>query len=311
MDICSIILSAGKGNRMSSDIPKPLHTIAGKSMLKWVIDANKAAKIEKSIIVIPENNELLKDITSDLKTVIQPIALGTGDAVKKATQQLREFTGIILVCFADTPFITPKSLLKIIKAFNNDTKLVISGFKKKEKNNYGKVIFSEKNSPVEIIEQKDAELKNINSQFCNGGIMAIHSSVITDLDKIKKNTITNEYYLTELVKILNLQNEEIAFVEINEEEILGVNDQIDLSIAEKIAQRSLRKKAMLNGVKLIDPETVFLNFDTSISKDVTIHPNVVFGKNVKISSAVEIKSFSHIEDCEIHENCVIGPFCKN
>ena len=295
---------------MCSDIPKPLHNISGKPMLQWVIDANKAAKIEKSIIVIPENNELLKGITSDIKTVIQPIALGTGDAVKKATQQLREFTGIILVCFADTPFITPKSLLKIIKAFNNDTKLVISGFKKKEKNNYGKVIFSEKNSPVEIIEQKDAELKNINSQFCNGGIMAIHSSVITDLDKIKKNTITNEYYLTELVKILNLQNEEIAFVEINEEEILGVNDQIDLSIAEKIAQHSLRKQAMLNGVKLIDPETVFLSFDTEISKNVTIHPNVVFGKNVKISSAVEIKSFSHIEDCEIHENCVIGPFAR-
>ena len=295
---------------MSSDIPKPLHTISGKSMLQWVIDANKAAKIEKSIIVIPENNDLIKDITSDLKTVIQPVALGTGDAVKKATQQLREFRGIILVCFADTPFITPKSLLKIIKAFNNDTKLVVSGFKKTEKNNYGKIIFSEKNSPLEIIEQKDAELKNINSQFCNGGIMAIHSSVINALDKIEKNTITNEYYLTELVKILDLQNKEIAFVEINEEEILGVNDQIDLSIAEKIAQHSLRKQAMLNGVKLIDPESVFLNFDTEISKNVTIHPNVVFGKNVKISSAVEIKSFSHIEDCEIHENCVIGPFAR-
>jgi len=279
-------------------------------MLQWVIDANKAAMIKKSIIVIPEHNELIKGITNDQKTVIQPIALGTGDAVKKATQQLKEFSGIILVCFADTPFITPKSLLKIIKAFDNDTKLVVSGFKKTEKNSYGKVIFSEKNSPVEIIEQKDAELKNINSQFCNGGIMAIHSSVINDLDKIEKNRITKEYYLTELVKILSLQNKGIAFVEINENEILGINDQIDLSIAEKIAQHSLRKQAMLNGVKLIDPESVFLNFDTEISKNVTIHPNVVFGKNVKISSAVEIKSFSHIEDCEIHENCVIGPFAR-
>ena len=310
MDICSIILSAGKGNRMSSGIPKPLHNICGKSMLQWVIDANKAAMIKKSIIVIPEHNELMEGITNNQKTVIQPIALGTGDAVKKATQQLKEFSGIILVCFADTPFITPKSLLKIIKAFNNDTKLVVSGFKKIEKNNYGKIIFSQKNSPVEIIEQKDAELKNINSQFCNGGIMAIHSSVLDSLDKIEKNSITNEYYLTELVKILDLQKKEIAFVEINEEEILGVNDQIDLSIAEKIAQHSLRKQAMLNGVKLIDPETVFLNFDTEISKNVTIHPNVIFGKNVKISSAVEIKSFSHIEDCEIHENCVIGPFAR-
>ncbi|MDC0531460.1 NTP transferase domain-containing protein, partial [Alphaproteobacteria bacterium] len=116
MDICSIILSAGKGNRMSSDIPKPLHTISGKSMLQWVIDANKNAEIKKSIIVIPKNNPSIKNITSDLKTVIQPIALGTGDAVKKTIPLLKKFSGIILVCFADTPFISPKSLRKIIKA---------------------------------------------------------------------------------------------------------------------------------------------------------------------------------------------------
>ena len=310
MDICSIILSAGKGNRMSSDIPKPLHTIAGKSMLQWVIDANKAAKIKKSIIVIPKNNESIKNITSDLKTVIQPIALGTGDAVKKAILSLNDFSGIILVCFADTPFISPKSLRKIIKAFKNDTKLVISGFKKKEKNNYGKIIFSKNNCPLEIIEHKDAELKGIQSYFCNGGIMAIHSSVVNDLNKIEKSSTTNEYYLTDLVKILNEQNKEITFVEINEEEILGVNDQIDLSNAEKIAQISLRRQVMLNGVKLIDPETFFLNFDTKIGKNVIIHPNVVIGKNVEIASSVEIKSFSHIEDCQIQENCVIGPFAR-
>ena len=310
MNICSIILSAGKGNRMSSDIPKPLHTISGKSMLEWVIDANKAAEIKKSIIVIPENNEAIKNITTDFKTVIQPVALGTGNAVKQAINLLKDFSGIILVCFADTPFINPKSLQKIIKRFNNDTKLVITGFKKKEKNNYGKIIFSKNNQPLEIIEQKDAELKGTFSYFCNGGIMAMHSSVLMDLNKIEKNSITNEYYLTDLVKILNEENKDIAFVEIKEEEILGINDQIDLSIAEKISQNSLRKKAMLNGVKLIDPETVFLNFDTNIGKDVIIHPNVVFGKNVNIGSSVEIKSFSHIEDCKIKENCVIGPFAR-
>ena len=310
MDICSIILSAGMGNRMSSDIPKPLHTISGKSMLQWVIDANTAANIKKSIIVIPENSELLKKTTSDFKTAIQPIALGTGDAVKKTVPLLKDFSGIILICFADTPFINPQSLSKLIKAFNNDTKLVISGFKKKEKNDYGKIIFSKNNYPLEIIEQKDADLKGIHSYFCNGGIMAIHSSALKYLNKIEKNSITNEYYLTDLVKILNQKNKEIAFVEIHEKEILGVNDQIDLSIAEKIAQTSLRKEAMLKGVKLVDPDTVFLNFDTNIGKNVIIHPNVVFGKNVNIGSSVEIKSFSHIEDCEIQENCVIGPFAR-
>ena len=140
--------------------------------------------------------------------------------------------------------------------------------------------------------------------------MAIHSSVLDELNKIEKNSVTDEFYLTDLVKILNNQNKKIAFVEINEEEILGVNNQIDLSNAQKISQTFLRKQAMLNGVKLIDPDSVFINFDTNIGKNVIIHPNVVFGNNVNIGSSVEIKSFSHIEDCEIQENCVIGPFAR-
>ena len=310
MDICSIILSAGKGNRMSSEIPKPLHTISGKPMLQWVIDANRTAEIKNSIIVIPENNEKIRNISSDFKTVIQPIPLGTGDAVKQAVHLLKDFSGIILICFADTPFINPESLRKVIKAFTNETKLVISGFKKKEKNNYGKIIFSKNNNPLQIVEQKNADINGIHSDFCNGGIMAMHNSVLDDLKKIKKNAITNEFYLTDLVKILSEKNKKISFVEINEEEILGVNDQFDLSVAEKIAQTSLRKKAMLSGVKLIDPDTVFINFDTNIGKNVIIHPNVVFGKNVNIGSSVEIKSFSHLEDCKIQEKCVIGPFAR-
>jgi bifunctional UDP-N-acetylglucosamine pyrophosphorylase/glucosamine-1-phosphate N-acetyltransferase len=295
---------------MLSDIPKPLHTISGKSMLKWVIDANKAAEIKRSIVVVPKNSGAIKNITNDLETVIQPIALGTGDAVKKAIHLLKDFSGIILICFADTPFISTKSLQKIIKAFKINTKLVISGFKKQEPNNYGKIIFSKGNSPLEIIEQKDAELNGVQSNFCNGGIMAIHSSVLDELNKIQKNSITHEFYLTDIVKIVSEQNKEIGFVEINEDEILGINNQIDLSNAEKISQTLLRKKAMLNGVKLIDPDSVFFNFDTNINKNVTIHPNVVFGRNVNISSAVEIKSFTHLEDCKIKENCVIGPFAR-
>ena len=140
--------------------------------------------------------------------------------------------------------------------------------------------------------------------------MCFHSSVITDLDKIKKNKITGEFYLTDLVNILFKAEKKISFVEIEEEEILGINNQIDLSIAEKIAQNSLRKKAMLNGVKMIDPNSVFLNFDTKLQKNIVIHPNVVFGKNVTIEENVEIKSFSHIEECKINEGAVIGPFAR-
>ena len=310
MDICSIILSAGKGNRMLSSIPKPLNSITGKTMLQWVIDANKAAEINRSIIVIPEGNKEINEVTKKFETVIQGLPLGTGDAVIKAKKLLKGFNGIIVICFADTPFISPYTLKKLINTFENGSNLTISGFKKHEKNNYGKVIFSKNNDPFEIIEEKDAKLRNIKSNFCNGGIMAIHSSILECLDKIQSNKITNECYLTEIVKIVNQYNKKITFIEIDEDEILGINNQLDLANAERIAQNLLRKKFMLNGIKLIAPETVFFNFDTKIDKDVVIHPNVVFGKNVIINSFVEIKSFSHLEDCHVKRESIIGPFAR-
>ena len=310
MDICSIILSAGKGNRMLSSIPKPLNMISGKTMLQWVIDANTAAKINRSIIVIPKNNKKINEVTREFETVIQPLPLGTGDAVLKAKNLLEGFNGIVLICFADTPFISPKTLNKVIKSFKKNSMLTITGFKKTKKNSYGKIIFSQNNKPSEIIEERDANLKNIKSDFCNGGIMAINSSILGYLDEIPSNKITEEIYLTEIVKIVDKYNKKITFIEISEDEILGINNQLDLANAERISQTALRKKAMLNGVKLIAPETVFFNFDTKIDKGVVIHPNVVFGGNVIIGPLVEIKSFSHLEDCEIKKESIIGPFAR-
>ena len=310
MDICSIILSAGKGNRMQSSIPKPLHTISGKTMLQWVIDANIAAKIKKYVIVIPKDNKEIEEVTKGLETVVQLFPLGTGDAVIQAKKKLKDFNGIIIICFADTPFISPETLKKLTQAIKNGSKIAISGFKKSEKNNYGKIVFSKSNQPSEIIEEKDAQIRKIKSEYCNGGIIAINSEILNYLDKIKSNKLTKEIYLTEIVKLAFLNKEKIDFIEINENEILGINNQIELSKAEKISQDFLRNKAMINGAKLIAPETVFFNFDTKIGKDVVIHPNVIFGKNVNIEKSVEILSFSHIEDSVIKEGSVIGPFAR-
>ncbi len=310
MEICSIILSAGKGTRMLSNTPKPLHSISGKSMLQWVIDANKSAGIKKSIIVIPEKMNKLEKQNPNIHTVIQKKPLGTGDALKKAIPLLNNFEGVIIICFADTPFITPKTLKKIYNTFKNETDLVITGFKKFENNKYGKILFDSKRKPSEILEYKDAKRKRVVSNICNGGIMGIHSSALKYLSKIKKNTVSGEFYLTDIVKILNKQNRKISYIEILEEEILGINTQLDLSFAEAVSQNLLRKKAMLNGVKLIDPNSTFINHDTKFGKDVIVYPNVVFGNNVIIDSCVEVKAFSHIEECRIKKGSIIGPFAR-
>ena len=140
--------------------------------------------------------------------------------------------------------------------------------------------------------------------------MGIHSSALKHLLKIKRNSLSDEFYLTDIVKILSQENKKISFVEINEEEMFGINNQLDLSIAEVISQNLIRKKAMLSGVKLVDPNSIFINHDTKFGKDVIIHPNVIFGNNVIVDSLVEIKSFSHIEECRIKKGSSIGPFAR-
>ena len=310
MEICSIILSAGKGSRMLSSIPKPLHLISGKMMIEWVIDANKSAGIKKTIIVIPENFNKRAIISPSLSTVIQKNPTGTGDAVKKATSLLDNFEGIVLICFADTPFITSNSLKKIKKSFQNGNELVLTGFKKNEENKYGKIIFDKNKKPCEILEHKDAKKNKVFSNFCNGGIMGIHSSCLKYLNKIKRNSLSGEYYLTDIVRILSGENKKISLIEIDENEIIGINTQLDLSIAEGISQNLIRNKAMMNGVKLVDPNSTFINHDTKFGKDVIVQPNVVFGNNVVVDSLVEIKSFSHLEECRIKKGSIIGPFAR-
>ena len=310
MEICSIILSAGKGSRLLSNTAKPLHKISGKTMLQWVIDANKSAGIKKSIIVVPQEfNKLDIENKNTVKT-IQKKPLGTGDAVKKATSLLDGFEGAVLICFADTPFITSKSLKKIEKSFQNGNDLVLTGFKKNEENKYGKIIFNKNKKPYEILEYKDAKKNKIFSNFCNGGIMGIHSSCLKYLNKIKRNSLSGEYYLTDIVRILSGNNKKISLIEIDENEIIGINTQLDLSIAEGISQNLIRNKAMMNGVKLVDPNSTFINHDTKFGKDVIVQPNVVFGNNVVVDSLVEIKSFSHLEECRIKKGSIIGPFAR-
>ncbi len=310
MKICSIILSAGKGSRMLSSIPKPLHLISGKPMLQWVIDANTSAGIKKSIIVVSHEFDKLDTNNKELIKAIQKKPLGTGDAVRKAIPLLNNFEGAVLICFVDTPFITSKTLKKIVRSLNKGNDLVLTGFKKSEKNKYGKIIFDNHKKPLEILEYKDAKRKKVNSKFCNGGIMGIHSSYLKKLTKIKKNSFSGEYYLTDIVKILSDENKKISFLEIDEEEIIGINTQLDLSVAERISQNLIREKAMKNGVKLIDPDSTFINHDTIFGKDIVIHPNVIFGEKVVIDSFVEIKSFSHIEKSRIKKGSTIGPFAR-
>ena len=307
MKICSIILSAGKSSRMKSEIPKPFHKIAGKKMIDWVINANTSVDIKK-LIIISQNQKDFLEYSKKSEIIIQKIPKGTGDAVKCARSSLQNFKGIVLVCYADTPFISKLTLKKLIKSIKNNNDMAITSFVKKQKNSYGKIVLNKEKKPFKILEDK-----KLNNQIdlCNGGIMAFNASkLFSIISKINPNKKSGEYYLTDSVEIASNLGMKIDLIKINENEILGINDRKQLAEAEVMVQSKIREQLLKNGVTLLAPETSFFSYDSIIKKDVIIHPNVIIGENVKIEKNCEIFSFCHLENCSVFKDTKIGPFAR-
>tara|TARA_E500000178_G_C17024609_1_gene757333 strand:- start:1722 stop:3020 length:1299 start_codon:yes stop_codon:yes gene_type:complete len=307
MNICTVILGAGNGSRMKSEIPKPFHEIANLPLIDWVLNVCSSFKVDKKIIVTSKNI----DYTQYSKTneiILQKEQLGTGNAVLQTFDKLKTFNGVVIVCFADTPFITRKTIKKLIQAIKNGNEIAITSFKKNEKNSYGKIILSSDKNPIKITEDKQGL---INSNLCNGGIMAFNSKCMFKLlTKIKPDKVFNEYYLTEVIEIAAKEKLNIKLIDIYEDEIIGINSRSDLAVAENIAQMRLRTSLLDAGVTLIDPNTTYLSYDSIIQKDVTIFPNVFIGKGVKIYSGTTILPFCHLESCILKNNVSIGPFAR-
>ena len=306
MNVCTVILGAGKGSRMKSITPKPFHKIANLKLIDWVLNTQNSLKIDKKIIVTSKDINYSKYSKTN-KIVIQKNQLGTGNAVIETKNELKKFNGIIVICFADTPFITKKTIENLIRSIKNGNDIALTSFKKNSRNSYGKIILSQ-NKPVKITEDRNAKL---NTALCNGGIMAFNSTIMFNLlSKIKPDNISKEYYLTEVVEIASKNHLKIDLIHIDEQEILGVNSKEDLALAEKIIQTRLRRFFLNKGVTLIDPETNYFSHDTIIQKDVTIFPNVFIGEKVRIEMGSSILPFCHLENCCIKKNSSIGPFAR-
>ena len=307
MNVCTVILGAGKGSRMKSIIPKPFHKLANLKLIDWILNTHNSIKIDKKIIVTSKDINYSEYSKTNI-IVIQNDQLGTGNAVNETKNVLKNFKGVTIICFADTPFITKKTIESLIRSIKSGNDIAITSFKKNEKNSYGKIILSQDNKALKITEDKNSKL---NTLLCNGGIMAFNSDVMFNLlSKIKPNNITREYYLTEVVEIASKNDLKIDLIHIDEQEILGVNSKEDLALAEKIIQTKLRHFFLNKGVTLIDPETNYFSYDTIIQKDVTIFPNVFIGKGVKIGNGSSILPFCHLENCYIKKNVSIGPFAR-
>lgn len=310
----SVILAAGEGTRMKSALPKVLHQIAGLPMVAHVVKAAEAAGAGDQALVIghgaDEMRKAAQKFAPKAETFVQEKRLGTAHAVLAARAAISRGYDDVLVMFGDTPLIDPDALTVARLKLAEGAAVVVIGFRTPNPTGYGRLI--EKGGKlVAIREEKDCSEEERTINFCNGGLMAVAGSqALKLLDAVGNTNAKGEYYLTDIVEIASGQGLDVVATEASFENALGINNRAELAEAEGIWQTRRRRTAMLSGVTLIAPETVYFSHDTEIGADTIVEPNVWFGLGVTIGTASRIHAFSHFEGATIASNCEVGPFAR-
>lgn len=313
MTTALIILAAGKGTRMKSDLPKVLHPIGGAPMLAHAMQAGSALEPERVIVVAGHGADAVtraaQDFDETAQVVLQEEQLGTGHAVAQATDALKGFTGDAVVLYGDTPFVQPETLTRMAEARANHD-IVVLGFEAADPGRYGRLIMTG-NTLNRIVEFKDASDKERAVTFCNSGIIMASATNMTYLvSRLENDNAADEYYLTDIIELARKDGLSATAIACEEAETLGINSRAELADAEAAFQARARNAAMENGVTLPAPETVHFALDTHLGRDALVEQNVVFGLGVTVETGARIRAFSHIEQAHIARDSVVGPFAR-
>ena len=311
--LACIVLAAGKGVRMKSDIAKPLHPVAGRPMIQHVLGAIKPLHPQHTVIVIGQDMTDMAGAVRPHDIAVQPEAKGTGDAVRCALPALGSFEGDILVVFGDTPLVTPETLSALVnrRRETDNPAVVLAGVEYENPPAYGRIICDALGRPQRIVEEKDATPEEKKIRLCNVGVMAVDAKVLPNLlAKLQPNNAKGEFYLTDIVAHARAEGRSCALVVVPADDVAGVNSRAELAAVEAIMQRRLRDRAMAEGVTFQDPNSVWLSWDTQFGYDVTVGPSVWFGPGVVVGDYVEIRAFCHLEGATIEPGALIGPFAR-
>lgn len=317
MEIKSVILAAGKGTRMKSDIPKVLHKIFEKPLLGYVLDSVKHITTENFVIVghhAEEVKEYVEKNYKNAKTVLQSPQLGTGHAVSMVCPHLQDYSGQILILCGDTPLITSETLKKFVEYHNsNNSDLTVMSTIFENPANYGRIIREQDGSLKCIVEEKDATQEEKAVKEVNAGIYILNwSKVKPAFSQLTSNNAQGEYYLTDIISWGKNNGLKVnAFILENSDEIYGINSRKNLAEASKIMNTRKLNALMDSGVTIIDPNSTWISEDTEIGSDTTIYPfTYIEGKN-QIGKNCKIGPCAHLRgDVEIEDNCKIGNFVE-
>ena len=306
-----VVLAAGQGSRMQSDLPKVLHRLAGVPLVGHALAAARSLEPEQVIVVAGHGAEAVGRAVTKLdpeaRLVLQAEQLGTGHAVRQALPELEGFEGKVLVLYGDTPFIGQDTLAALA---SHPADVVVLGFEAEDPGRYGRLVTSDKGLE-RIVEFKDADAATRQIALCNSGVMALDAGLLRQLIvRLSNDNAAGEYYLTDLVGLARAEGCRADVVTCDEDETLGINTRAELAGAEAVFQARARAAALENGVTLSDPASTWFALDTAIGRDAVIGQHVVFGPGVTVESGAEILPFCHLEGCHISSGATVGPFAR-
>jgi bifunctional UDP-N-acetylglucosamine pyrophosphorylase/glucosamine-1-phosphate N-acetyltransferase len=313
--VAAIILAAGRGIRMKSDLHKVLHPVAGRPMLLHLLATVERLEPAARIVVVGSQREQVEAAVAGtgVEVVSQEPQLGTGHAVLQARAALAGFDGDILILFGDVPLV-PLTTMNAMLAeldLNPTAVAVVLGFRPHDPGHYGRIIAGEDGRIVKMVEHKDADEAELQVRLCNSGMLAVRAADLWPLlERVGTDNAACEYYLPDIVMLAAADGRPSIVIEGAPAALTGVNNRADLAALESYWQRHARAGVMASGVTLTAPETVWFAYDTNIGRDSIVEPNVVFGPGVTTGEGVRIRAFSHVEGATIAAGAEIGPFAR-
>ena len=303
--IKALILSAGKGTRMKSSLPKVIHKVCGKEMVNHVIEVSKKAGAQDIVAILGHESDKVKEVLSDdIKTAMQTEQLGTGHAVMMAKEYINDEDTIVVLC-GDTPLVKAETLQNLFEYhINNKYHTTVLTTSIENPTGYGRIIRDTNGNLLKIVEQKDANEEEKLVNEINSGIYCFNGKSLKNaLDRINNNNAQNEYYLTDTIEIMRNDGLKVgAFNGAKIDELMGVNSKVELSKAEEIMRKRINELHMINGVTLIDPNNTYIEAGVDIGNDTVIYPGVVLKGNSKIGQNCTIEMNSSIENSIIGNN---------
>lgn len=312
-DCAVVILAAGKGTRMKSDLPKALHKICGKPMLWFLLQTVKRLFPKKTIVVAGHKADLVQSLVEkNIAVVRQQPLLGSGHAVMQAEKHLSGFRGTVLVLYCDTPLLSAETLKKLVETRNEGADGVLLSVILENPGDYGRIGRDAQGSFRRIIEHTDTTSEEKKIQEINVGCYAFDSQKLFGaLKQIKKNPVKKEYYLTDAVQILAAEGKVVCIPASNKEEALGINTRTDLAVLEEATQKQILLQWLDQGVWIRDLKSTRIDAGVHIGKDTIINSNTVIeedsviGKNCVIGPFARVRGASHVAD-----GCIVGNFVE-